>query len=88
MIGTSIVSSDNIAGALIEKVPSTPTVAPIRNSATTSSSIKVDYTALTGYSTGGAPILSYSLEWDAGSNGVSYTSIVGESPNSLLTTFT
>jgi len=32
---------------------------------------------------GGSPITSYSLEWDAGTAGVSYTSLIGESSDNL-----
>lgn len=74
-------------GALIITVPHAPTVAPTRNSATTSTTLKIDYTALTGTATGGDSILSYQLEWDNNSNGVNWTPLTGLSPHSLSTSF-
>ena len=63
-MGDSVDSSQNTAGALIETVPSAPPVAPLRNSATGMTSITADYYSLTGTAIGGAPILSYELQWD------------------------
>lgn len=87
-IGTGLLSNANTAGALIEVVPAKPPVPPIRDALTTQSSITVDYTVLTGFATGGTPILTYSLEWDAGTNGVTWTVLIGDSPYSLLITYT
>ena len=38
--------------------------------------------------TGGSPIISYSLEWDSGSNGAFFTSLIGETSNNILLTYT
>lgn len=38
--------------------------------------------------TGGSPIVSYNLEWDNGSNGASYVSLVGESENNIQLLYT
>lgn len=38
--------------------------------------------------TGGSPILSYALEWDSGTSGSTYTSLIGESTNNIVLTFT
>lgn len=61
LIGDSLDSSVNSAGALVEKVPSAPPVAPLRNLATDMTSVTVDFYPLIGTSIGGAPILSYEL---------------------------
>jgi hypothetical protein len=45
-------------------------------------------TVLTGTDTGGSDILSYSLEWDSGSGGASFTPLIGYSTNSLVLVFT
>lgn len=45
-------------------------------------------TALTGINTGGSDIVSYSLEWDAGTSGATYSSLIGETSNNILMTHT
>jgi hypothetical protein len=63
---------------------------PYRNTGTTvvSSQIDVQWDAQTTSSDNGyTPITSYFLEWDAGSNGVTWTEIVGSTPASLLTAY-
>lgn len=51
-------------------------------------SIVVDYFALLGTARGGADILSYELQWDAGTTALSVTitwlELVGFTPDSLL----
>lgn len=37
---------------------------------------------------GGSTILSYDLQWDAGTNGTTWTDLVGYSTESTATTFT
>ena len=50
---------------------------PIRNSATTSKHIVVDWVASTSLNNGGATATSYNLMWDAGSSGVSWFNLIG-----------
>jgi hypothetical protein len=88
LLGDSVDSSPNTAGALIETVPSSPPVAPLRNALTGTSSITVDYHPLAGAARGGAPILSYELQWDQGSAGATWVSLVGAASDSVLTQFT
>jgi titin len=64
LVGESVDSSQNTAGALIETVPSAPPVAPLRNPLTTQTSLVVDYYALTGSAIGGTAVLSMELEWN------------------------
>ena len=70
-IGTGTYSVDNTAGALIETIPLTPPVAPLRDSQTTSTTLVVDITALTGTATGGATIDSYDIQMNTSSGWVS-----------------
>ena len=42
---------------------------------------------MTGIDTGGDTILSYNLEYDEGTNGVSWVSLMGLTSNSLALTF-
>lgn len=76
-IGAGPQSTENSSGALIEVVPHTPTVGPSRNSATTTTSITVDWQSLTGLQTGGSTILSYELSYDQATS--SFTVLVGGS---------
>ena len=67
-IGTSDFSAVNEAGARVETMPSIPN--PVtRNELTSYLQIVVDWTHLaTDEETGGSQILSYQLDWDAGTN--------------------
>lgn len=62
-------------------------VAPTRDTTTTSKKIVVDWVALTSINNGGSDVTSYNLYWDAGSSGVSWFSLIGETsgPYMLLT---
>jgi len=60
-IGASIPSQPNSIGALIERVPQKPPVAPTKNAATTQSSLVIDYIHLEGTADGGSQILSYEV---------------------------
>ena len=88
LVGESVDSSQNTAGALIETVPSAPPVAPRRDPLTTMTSLVVDYEALTGSAIGGTPVLSMELEWNQGDDVGVYTSLVGGTVDSLQTQFT
>lgn len=77
-IGDSTESAVNTVGENVQTVPHTPTNAPSRNSATTTSSITVDYAAIA--QNGGSTILSYSLEWDQGTD--NWVSLIGETVHS------
>jgi len=63
--------------------------APVRDSAvTTTAQIKVSWEALSAPENGMSPVLTYNLEWDAGTDGVTWAEVVGETTNYLLTHFT
>jgi hypothetical protein len=55
--------------------------APTSGSQTTESQIEVTWTAMTAPSNGGSAILSYHLQWDAGTSGTTWTDVVGLSPS-------
>lgn len=60
-----------------------------RGSATSETQIEVNWSALTGTDTGGSSIDTYNLQWDAGTNGATWTDIHGAlGSESTLTTFT
>jgi titin len=54
--------------------------APAKGSSTSESQIEVTWSAPTAPSNGGSAILSYHLQWDAGTSGVTWTDVVGLSP--------
>lgn len=86
--GWSILSSINTSGVTVKTQPTTMT-APIRDAGTSSSKIVVDWTAITvSADTGDSAILSYNLEWDAGSVGSTWVDLIGYSTNSIATSFT
>lgn len=61
---------------------------PSRGSSTTITQIQVDWVALSNVADyGGSPILSYHLQWDAGSNGITFTDLTGLSTESTATTY-
>lgn len=77
--GWGDLSEVNTSGATFKTVP-TKMAVPQRDSATTDSSITVSWTALTTTADiGNSAITSYELQWDAGSSGASFTSLVGGS---------
>jgi len=67
-------SDTNYAGAIIETIPSVMN-APTRNPQTNTVKIVVDWLppANDGYSV----ILSYNLQWDAGTDAATWTNLVG-----------
>ena len=42
-------------------------------------------TTISGTDTGGSSITSYSLEWDSGTGGASFTSLIGETSDNIAT---
>ena len=59
---------------------------PTRGAATTTSTLQVFWFALTGDNTGSSPVLSYNLQWDAGSNAATWTDLTGTSDSPSLAT--
>lgn len=54
---------------------------------TDTTKITLVMTAVTGTNTGGSTIVSYSLEWDSGTSGATFTSLIGESSNNIQLTY-
>lgn len=86
--GWGSTSAFNTAGAIIYDVP-VAMATSFRGDATTISQIQVNWTALTASTDIRATsILSYNLQWDAGTNGVTFTDLTGYSTESTSTSFT
>ncbi len=63
--------------------------APSRNTATTTSQLVIDWTAITAdAATGGSAITSYGVYWDAGTSGSSYVALAGVASTYTSTTYT
>lgn len=86
-LGRSTYSSVNTGGVLAQLVPHKPPSAPQRNASTTPSQLVVNYPNLTGAFTGGSQIVSLQLQWDAGTGGETWTTLIGESPYSTTTSY-
>ena len=85
--GFSAVSASNVAGATVKTVP-TQMAAPTKGASSSETQLEVDWVALSLTSeTGDSPILSYHLQWDSGSSGVTFTDLVGYPSNSLVLTY-
>lgn len=61
---------------------------PRRGSNTNAGQIEIEWDSLTTPANGDSTILSYSLEWDSGTSGVTYTVLVGVSTDSTDTSYT
>lgn len=71
-------SSLNTAGILAQIVPHKPATAPTRNIGTTIDKLMVDYALPTALLTGGNTILSLNLQWDQGTSGSQWSTLIGE----------
>lgn len=87
IIGASIPSTLNADGELAQVAPLKPAASPKRNSDTSESLLKVDYDMLTGVLTGGSTIFSLQLQWDQGTSGASWATLLGFSPYTVTTTY-
>ena len=89
--GASATPSDTSAGdATAKTVPAqmaSDTI--VRGQETSEYQVHVQWSELaTEVETGGSPITSYNLQWDQGTDGGSWTDLVGSSSNYALTEFT
>jgi len=83
--GWSAASAPNSAGARIQVEPLAMT-APARGSATGPTQIDVNWSALTiAADYGGSSVLSYHLQYDNGTNAVTWRDVIGLAPDSLAT---
>lgn len=85
-IGLGPYSSLNTAGVLAQTAPLKPAT-PVRDAASDQSTIVVDY-PFDSANDGGSTILSLNLQWDAASGGVTWTTLIGESPYSTTESYT
>lgn len=84
-IGDGLDSAATSPGALVETVPASPPVAPVRGTGTHQTQIVVDFYALQGSAIGGTAILSYELQWGVGTAPTSWTVVSGLSSDDLST---
>jgi hypothetical protein len=61
--------------------------APVRGASTATNEIEIDWSELTAPDNGDAEVTSYSLEWDAGTDGSSWVSLAGYLSSYLDTTY-
>ena len=83
--GWSDYSEPNTVGAQIETVPF-KLDAPTRDPTTTTFQIVVDW--LPPSNDGYSEIISYNLQWDSGTDGATWTNLIGYNTESLAMTFT
>lgn len=87
VIGTGSYSPLSDGTALIVSAPSAPSP-PIRNSASTRTTIVLDITAPTGQNTGGVPITGYDVYWNSGGTGTTFTLYQQITTNTITVTTT
>ena len=80
----SELSDANIDGAIIQIIPFKMQI-PTRGYSTSITTLYIDWLALTGDDTGSAAIDSYNLVWDAGTDGVTFSDLIGADPYSTAT---
>lgn len=83
--GWSIASDPNTVGAQVEVEPSA-VPAPTRGSATGPTQLEVNWSSLTTPDDGSSAVLSYHLQYDDGTAAVTWTDVIGLTPDSLATT--
>ena len=71
----------------MQTVPLIPS-APTRDSSTTSTQLVVNWSQISSPNDGGSPIISYNLQYDAGSGATSWVDLIGNPTNSLVLTYT
>ena len=88
-IGWSIFSSEipDASAIPMQTVPLIPS-APTRDSSTTSTQLVVNWSQISSPNDGGSPIISYNLQYDAGSGATSWVDLIGNPTNSLVLTYT
>jgi len=79
-IGTGTPSSLNSEGTLAQLAPHKPPEMPFRHESTTKEALVVNYPTLIDNFTGGSTILSLNLQWDFGTSGAEWRTLIGESP--------
>ncbi len=82
---TAASSLDNQVGVLVQTRPTKPHPMTVELVNTNTYQTIVWMTSMTDFiETGGSPVVSYSLEWDNGSNGASWFVLNGVAENNIL----
>lgn len=87
-LGFGVPSLLNTQGAKAFNRPHKPPLAPLREVSTSTSQLVVTYANLDGELTGGSQVTSLHLQWDEGTVGRSWQTLIGEYPNALNQVFT
>ena len=82
--GASDPSPLNTGGPRVEMAPHRPASAHARGALTGETALRLELAPLTGDETGGSPILSYVVLWDAGLGG-DFAPVLGDASPNLLT---
>lgn len=88
-IGWSVYSPELADASAIpmQTVPLKPS-APTKDTATSSTQLVVDWSPISSPNDGGSSIISYNLQYDAGSGATSWVDLIGNPTNSLVQTYT
>jgi hypothetical protein len=73
--GYGAFSENNTSGAHVQTEPNAPASPTLDIVISTLTQIKVDWQSLAPMSTGGSSITSYNLQWDAGTNSVTWSDL-------------
>jgi len=84
-LGFGIASTLNILGATAKYEPHKPTTTPTRGEGTSPTALVVDYPTPEDETTGGSEITSLHLQWDKGTDGIEWTTLIGETPYTTST---
>ena len=84
--GWSAYSDPNTTGQTIQTEPKFMNP-PTRGSSSSTTQIQVLWSAITAPQNGDLNVISYNLEWDSGTDGTVWSSLVGSIANSLATSF-
>lgn len=87
-LGFGIPSSLNTDGVLAQTIPHKPSGAPTRDESTSTTQLVINYSVLTNDLTGGSTIESLHLQWDKGSSGLTWQTLIGEAPYSTSESYT
>ena len=87
-LGFSIPSTLNTVGVTAKVQPHKPPTVPQRGVGTSPLQLVVDYAMLTGVFTGNSEITSLQMQWDKGTSGLEWVTLVGDFPYTTSTTYT
>jgi len=88
LIGEGSLTADNAVAATVQVEPHQPSAAPTRDPTSSDTQLVVNWAALSDPEDGGSAVTSYHLQYDDASGGVTWTDLIGLSPDSLALTYT